>query len=382
MSRPLRIALIAGELSGDLLGAALVRALCERLPQVRCYGVTGARMREAGCESIASIEALSVMGIAEVLHALPRILRLRRQLLDQLSRDPPDLLIGIDAPDFNLPLERKLRARGIKTVHVVSPTVWAWRAGRVHGIDRAVERILCLFPFEPDFYERQGVKGKALYIGHPLADELDDQITPAQARAALGLAEPGPVVAVLPGSRGSELKYLGVPFVQAARLLAQRLPGLRLITPVAKPSLRAGLQAVIAEHAPGLDWTLLDGQSREAMRAADVVMLASGTATLECLLLGRPMVVAYRGAWLTELLLLKLGMLKTPYVSLPNLLADEPVVPELLQHDCAPERLADEVQVLLGEAARRRQLQQFDGVRARLRCGAAQRAAELLAPLL
>lgn len=382
MSRPLRIALIAGELSGDLLGAALVRALRERLPQVQCYGVTGARMREAGCESIASIEALSVMGIAEVLHALPRILRLRRQLLDQLSRDPPDLLIGIDAPDFNLPLERKLRARGIKTVHVVSPTVWAWRAGRVHGIDRAVERILCLFPFEPDFYERQGVKGKALYIGHPLADELDDQITPAQARAALGLAEPGPVVAVLPGSRGSELKYLGVPFAQAARLLAQRLPGLRLITPVAKPSLRAGLQAVIAEHAPGLDWTLLDGQSREAMRAADVVMLASGTATLECLLLGRPMVVAYRGAWLTELLLLKLGMLKTPYVSLPNLLADEPVVPELLQHDCAPERLADEVQALLGEAARRRQLQQFDRVRARLRCGAAQRAAELLAPLL
>ncbi|SEP76719.1 lipid-A-disaccharide synthase [Solimonas aquatica] len=382
MSRPLRIALVAGELSGDLLGGALVRALRERLPQAQCYGVVGPRMREAGCAELASIEMLSVMGIAEVLHALPRILRLRKQLFQEFSRNPPDLLIGIDAPDFNLPLERKLRARGVKTVHVVSPTVWAWRAGRVHGIDRAVERILCLFPFEPAFYEQQGVKDKALYIGHPLAEELDDRTTPAQARAALGLAEQGPVLAILPGSRGSELKYLGLPFAQAATLLAQRIPGLRIITPVAKPSLRAGLQALIAQQAPGLDWTLLDGKSREAMRAADVVMLASGTATLECLLLGRPMVVGYRGAWFTELLLLKLGMLKTRYVSLPNLLSDEPVVPELLQHDCTPEHLAREVQALFGSAARQRQLAQFDAVRARLRCNAAQRAAELLAPLL
>lgn len=380
------IALIAGEMSGDLLGAALVAALRACLPSLRCYGVTGPRMEAAGCASIASIEALSVMGLAEVLPALPRILRLRRTLLARLSAERPDIVIGIDAPDFNLGLERRLRRRGIRTVHLVSPTVWAWRAGRVKSIDRAVDRILCLFPFEPAFYAAHGMAGgeaKAVYIGHPLADELDASITPMQARAALGLPPEGPVLAVLPGSRGAELKYLAAPFAQAVRLIAVQTPGLRVLTPVAKPGLRAGMETAIAAHAPEVDWKLLDGQSREAMRAADAVLIASGTATLECLLLGRPMVVAYRGSPLTAWLLLSAGLLKTRYVSLPNVLADQALVPELVQDAATPERLAAATLELLAPgAARERQLRGFDALRVQLRCGAARRAAEAVAALL
>jgi lipid-A-disaccharide synthase len=378
-----RIALVAGEISGDLLGAAIVSALRARLPDAQFYGVAGPHMEAAGCEAIASVDALSVMGIAEVLPALPRVLRLRRELLRRFMADRPDLVIGIDAPDFNLGLERKLRRQGIRTVHVVSPTVWAWRAGRTRTIDRAVDRILCLFPFEPAFYAQHGVRDKAAYIGHPLADQLDAQTAPADARRALGLPADGLRLAVLPGSRGSELKGLAAPFAQAARLLAARHPGLRFMTPIAKPSLRAAMEAAIAAHAPGLDWTLLDGRSREAMRAADAVLVASGTATLECLLLGRPMVVAYRGSPITAWLLLRAGMLKTKYVSLPNLLADEPAVVELLQDAVTPQALADAVDdILPGGAARERQLHQFDRVRARLRCDAAGRAADELIALL
>lgn len=381
--RGLKIALVAGEISGDLLGGALVAALRERLPDAQFYGVTGAQMDAAGCHSVASIDALSVMGIAEVIPALPRILRLRRMLLERFTADRPDVVIGIDAPDFNLGLERRLRDRGLRTVHVVSPTVWAWRAGRVKTIARAVERILCLFPFEPAFYEQHGAPGKAIYIGHPLADQLDASVTPAQARRGLGMAEAGPVVAVLPGSRGSELKYLTEPFARAAGLIATQVPGVRFVTPIAKPSLRAAMQAAIDTHAPTLDWTLIDGQSRAAMRAADAVLITSGTATLECLLLGRPMVVAYRGAALTAWLLLSAGMLKTPHVSLPNLLADEAVVPELLQQHATAEALAAALLPLLQDAAARaRQLQQFDLVRGRLRCGAARQAAETIATML
>ncbi|HET8881557.1 MAG TPA: lipid-A-disaccharide synthase [Solimonas sp.] len=379
----LKVALVAGEMSGDLLGGALVQALRERLPGTRFYGVTGDEMRAAGCETIASIDALSVMGIAEVLPALPRILRLRRTLVARLTAERPDVVIGIDAPDFNLGLERRLRDRGLRTVHVVSPTVWAWRAGRVKTIARAVERILCLFPFEPAFYARHGAPDKAVYIGHPLADALDASIAPAQARGDLGMPGPGSVVAVLPGSRGSELKYLAEPFARAAALIAAQMPGVRFVTPIARPALRTQMQQAIGAHAPGLDWTLLDGQSRAAMRAADAVLIASGTATLECLLVGRPMAVAYRGSPLTAWLLLKAGLLKTKYVSLPNLLADEPTVPELLQNDATPEKLSAAVlELLKPDGARQRQLAAFDRVRATLRCDAARRAADVIAGLL
>jgi lipid-A-disaccharide synthase len=397
--RPPVFALIAGELSGDLLGAALIKSLRALHPGARFYGVAGSRMIEAGCEAIASIETLSIMGLAEVLPALPRLFRLRAELIEHLTtRDRPDVVIGIDAPDFNLGLEKRLRQRGLRTVHVVSPTVWAWRRGRVRGIVAAVDLLLCLFPFEPPFYareiERQALEKpvagelprrrfQARYIGHPLANELDASVTVEQARAALGIKTEGPVLAVLPGSRGSEIEYLSEPFVKAAAWLRVRVPGLRFVTPIAKPALRERFAQAIATHAPQLDWTLLEGQSREAMRAADAVLLASGTATLECLLLGRAMTVAYRGSPITAWLMLKAGLLKTQYVSLPNLLSAKPSVTELLQDAATPERIGEALLPLLRDpAARQIQLDQFDAVRTELRRDAGSAAADAITDLL
>lgn len=375
-SRAPRIALIAGELSGDILGGSIVRALKARRPDVDCYGVTGPRMQAAGCASIESIDALSVMGLAEVLKELPRLIRLRRGLVRRLRAERPDVVVGIDAPDFNLGLERRLREAGVQTVHVVSPTVWAWRQGRVKGIAKAVDRMLCLFPFEPPFYAGHGVQ--ADYIGHPLADELQDAPSAEAQREALKLAPGGPVLTVLPGSRHGEVKYLAEPFARAVALLAQRIEGLRVVTPVAKPSLRAEIEQAIRTHAPAVSWTLVD-DSRVAMGAADAVLLASGTAALECMLLQRPMVVAYRGSALTAFLMLRLGLLKTRYVSLPNLLCAQPPVPELLQDAATPEALANAVEaLLLDPQARARQLEQFDAAAASLRQDAGARAAEAI----
>jgi len=378
---PKRFALIAGELSGDILGAALIVALMARYPDAIFYGVAGPRMIAAGCKPIASIEELSVMGFAEVIKVLPRILKLRRSVIERFSQDRPDCVIGIDAPDFNLTVERRLREQGIKTVHMVSPTVWAWRQSRVKGIAKSVDLILCLFPFEPKFYAAHDVP--AAYIGHPLADELNDQTAQVAARRALGIREEGPLVAVLPGSRSGELKYLGETFAQTATWLQQRLPGVRFVTPVAKPKLRAGMEQAIAQHAPGVEWTLLDGQSREAMRAADVVLLASGTATLECLLLGRPMVVSYRASFLAKVILRWIGLLKTQFVSLPNILSPKPVVAELLQEEATPALLGHEVLYLLrNPLVREQQLEQFSIVRNELKRDSAALAADAIAKLL
>jgi lipid-A-disaccharide synthase len=377
-----RFALVAGEASGDILGAALIRALRARFPEATFYGVAGPRMREAGCEAIESIEALSVMGLTEVLRHLPRLLKLRRELVDRFAADKPDAYIGVDAPDFNLRVERDLRARSIRTVHVVSPTIWAWRPQRVHGIARSVDLMLCLYPFEPALYEKHGVR--AAFVGHPLADELDDPAAPEKARQELGIAGEGQVVAVLPGSRGSELRYLSEPFAAAAAWLHQRIAGLRFVVPVARPDLRPAFERAMARH-PGPAWQLLDGRSRLAMQAADVVLLASGTATLECLLLGRPMVVAYKASKLTAWLALKL--IKIPYVSLPNILCDAqpgaPVVPELLQRDATPERLGQEVGMLLRHGALRAlQVERFGAVHRQLRRDAGDLAAAAIQSLL
>jgi len=377
----LHVALIAGELSGDLLGAALMEALRARFPGVRFSGVAGPRMKAAGCEVIESIDSLSVMGIAEVLPALPRLLRLRASLVERYVRERPDVVIGIDAPDFNLGLETRLRRHGLRTVHLVSPTVWAWRAGRVETVRRAVEQVLCLFPFEPAFYAARGVSAR--YVGHPLADRLDNSVSSDSARANLGMSGSSLVLTVLPGSRNSEIRHLMPLFAQAARLLALQIPSLHLVLPIARHSLRAPIEAAIAAHAPDLSWTLLDGQSHEAVRAGDAVLVASGTATLECLLLGRPMTVAYKGSALTAWLLLKAGVLKTPYVSLPNLLCAEPVVTELLQDKATPEALAADVLPLLTRPeARLRQTRAFDAVRQQLRKDAASCAAGEIAALL
>lgn len=376
LRRPLTIALIAGEVSGDLLGAAVARALAARVPQLSMVGVCGPRMQAAGVEALGSIDALSVMGLVEVLRELPRLLRFRRQLLARLIVLQPDVVIGIDAPDFNLGVERRLRRRGITTLQLVCPSVWAWREGRVKTIAAAVERVLCLLPFEPAFLEARGVA--ADYVGHPLADEIDPEPQTLPARQQLGLAGAGPLVAILPGSRHGEIRHLAEVFARTAVLLAAQRPGLRFVTPVARPGLRAAIDAAIRTHAPTLDWTLLDGQSREAMQAADAVLLASGTATLECLLVDRPMVVAYRGAALTAWLMLKGGLLKTRYVSLPNLLAARTVVPERLQDVATPQALAADLAALLDGPAAQAQRTVFAGLREQLRCQAATRAADVI----
>lgn len=373
----LTVALIAGELSGDLLGAAIARALRARIPSIRIVGVVGPEMRDAGCESIGSIDSLSVMGLAEVLPAIPRLLKLRSELIKTLSSERPNVVIGIDAPDFNLGLERRLRARGLHTAHVVSPTIWAWRAGRAKGIAKSAELMLCLLPFEPQHYRGHDIDAR--YIGHPLADQLDDKAEVLQSRRSLGLPENGPVVAVLPGSRGGELKYLAEPFARAAALLNRHFPDIRFVTPIAKPSLEPMMSTAIRSYAPDCVWSVVNGQSRSVMRAADTVLLASGTATLECMLLGRPMTVAYRGSALTAWMMLRLGLLKTKHVSLPNLLSPEPCVTELLQEAASPERLAEDVSRLLtSEARRREQLDQFDIVRDGLSLKAADQAAQII----
>jgi lipid-A-disaccharide synthase len=377
----MRFALIAGEASGDLLGAALIAALRQRFPDAQFVGLAGPRMRAVGCEALGGIEQLSVMGIGEVLPKLPAILRLRRFLYRTLRAQRPDCVIGIDAPDFNLGLERQLRQRGIPTVHMVSPTIWAWRQGRVKKIAQAADLILCLFPFEPQFYAGHGVDAR--YIGHPLAEELAAPIAREAARAQLGLPMNAPCVAVLPGSRGVELKYLAASFAATAAWLANRVENICFVTPIAKPSLRAVMAQAMAEHAPGLRWQLCEGQSRAAMRAADAVLLASGTATLECLLLDRPMVVGYRLSAITAWLLGTAGMLKIRKVSLPNLLSAEPVVPEFLQDAVTAENLGPAVLALLTDpAARQRQLAQFGAVRTELKRDAAENAAAAIAQLL
>ncbi|MGQ0586800.1 MAG: lipid-A-disaccharide synthase [Gammaproteobacteria bacterium] len=378
----MRFALVAGEASGDILGAALIRGLRARHPDATFYGVAGPRMREAGCEAIESIEALSVMGLTEVIRHLPRLLKLRRTLVERFAGDKPDAFIGIDAPDFNLRVERALHDRGIKTVHVNSPTIWAWRPGRIHGIAKAVDLMLCLYPFEPALYEKVGMR--AACIGHPLADQLDDTVDQARARRELGLPAGGPkdgqVVAVLPGSRGSELKYLSQPFAAAAAWLHARVSGLRFVVPIARPDFKPVFERAIAAH-PGPAWHLLDGQSRQAMQAADAVLLASGTVTLECLLLGRPMVAAYRASAVTEWLAWKL--IKIPHVSLPNILSAAPVVPELMGYQATPEALGQEVSQLLRHGVLRDlQVERFAAVRRDLRRDAGALAAAAIGSLL
>lgn len=373
-------ALIAGEASGDLLGADLIIALRERYPDARFVGVCGPRMRAAGCEALADIEALSLFGIFEVLRHLPRLLRLRGQLRDVLLQLRPAAVIGIDAPDFNLRLEPALKAAGIPTVHYVSPTVWAWREGRVEVIRRAVDLILTLFPFEQDFYRRHAVA--AQYVGHPLADAIPLQVDQRAARQQLGLPMQGKILALLPGSRGSEVTRLAWPFLETARLLCQRCDGLQLVVPLANARVRARFEAVLARF-ESLPIILVDGQSHTVLAACDAVLLASGTAALEALLHQRPMVVAYRINGLTYWVVRLLGLLKVVQVSLPNLLSAEASVPEFLQGAVQPQAMAAALQPLLDdEQAALQQTRAFRAVHEALRCNASRMAAQSIAELV
>ena len=346
-------ALLAGEDSGDQLGADLIEALRARFPNAQFVGVGGPRMRAVGFDAWHDISGLSVMGVAEVLRHLPRLLRLRASLTCRLIELQPDAFIGIDAPDFNLGLEKKLKRAGIRTVHYVSPSIWAWRENRAQKIGESADRVLCLFPMEPPIYARHGIDAR--FVGHPLADRFALVPDREAARTEIGLDIGAPVLAVLPGSRLSEIHRLGTSFMDAAHRVAASVPGLRIVVPAANARCHRAIEALL----PGTDSgivTLLDGQAHRAMIAADVVLLASGTAALEAMLAKRPMVVGYRIAPFTHAVVKGLGMLKTNVYSLPNILAGKTLVPELMQRDCTPERLADAVVKLFRDAAHRDEL--------------------------
>ena len=373
------IGLVAGEASGDRLGATLIAALRERLPQARFVGMTGPRMTAAGCRSLADIGALSVMGLIEILGQLPRLLKLRKRLARDMVAAGVDVVIGIDAPDFNLGLERRCRKQGIHTVHYVSPSVWAWRPGRVRTVAKAAELVLCLLPFEPACY--RGVDVRAEFVGHPLVDEIAPG-SAGEARAALGIGPDKRVLAVLPGSREGEVSRLLPPFLAAAQVLQQTREDLEVVIPVAHPGLRPLADAECA-RLPDLKPRLVDGRAHEVITAADAVLAASGTATLETLLLARPMVVAYRMAPLTAWLLLRAGLLKTPHFALPNLIAGRTIVPELAQGEANVARITASVAPLLDDMqARETQLAAFAEVRRALGQAPAQRAADLVSGLL
>lgn len=334
----MRVAIVAGETSGDLLGADLLMALRRRVPDLVAEGVTGPALREAGCETLEDMQALSVMGISEVVGELPRLLRLRRRLLAHWIANPPDVLIGVDAPDFNLGLERRLKQRGVRTVHYVSPTVWAWRPGRVKTIAASADLLLCLFPFEPDCYA--GTPIKTRFVGHPFAAQIRAVPDRATCREALDLEVDAPILAVLPGSRLGEIRALGDTLVAALRRLRTRLPLLQMVVPAANA--RVGQAFAERLEAAGLRDAvrIIDGRMREVVRAADAALVTSGTATLETMLLGTPFAVAYKASPFTEWLLRGLGLLKIQQVALPNILAGREVAWELLQDEASPEQLA------------------------------------------
>ncbi|MDF9777163.1 lipid-A-disaccharide synthase [Pseudomonas baetica] len=369
----LRIALVAGEASGDILGAGLMRALKARHPAVEFMGVGGPLMQAEGLTSYFPMERLSVMGLVEVLGRLRELLARRKKLVADLIAAKPDVFIGIDAPDFNLNIELKLRQAGIKTVHYVSPSVWAWRQKRVLKIREGCDLMLTLFPFEARFYEEKGVPVR--FVGHTLADAIPLEADRAAARAELGLPD-GPLVALMPGSRGGEVGRLGALFLDTAQRLRALRPGVRFVMPCASAQRRAQLEELLAGR--DLPLTLLDGQSHLALAACDAVLIASGTATLEALLYKRPMVVAYRLAPLTFWILKR--MVKSPYISLPNLLAQRLLVPELLQDDATVEALAQTLSPLIEGGDE--QTRGFDEIHRTLRLDASNQAADAVLNLI
>lgn len=347
----LRIGIVAAEPSGDLLAAGLMDALRARLPGVRFEGVSGPLMRRSGIEQWESMDSLSVMGLFEVLRHLPRLLRLRGLLLERWRSTPPNLFIGVDAPDFNLAVECKLRVQGVPTVHYVSPTVWAWRRGRVRKIRRAVDLLLTIFPFEADFLREHRVSSR--YVGHPLACEMPLDPDRRAACVALGLDDSRQVLAVLPGSRHGEVCRLAEPFLRTAAELQRERPELQVVVPLVSEATRDILQQRLEAYAPSLRASVSVGTSRNALAAATVVLTASGTATLEGLLSKRPMVVGYKVQPATYVLARTLDLVKVEHVAMANLLADERLAPELIQSECVPEKLRPAVARLLDDTGLR-----------------------------
>lgn len=375
----MRIALCAGETSGDHLGAGLVKALRRRYPDAEFAGIGGDAMRAAGMDTWWDASALAVMGLAEVLAHLPRLLKLRKAFRERVLAFQPDVFIGIDAPDFTLGVENWLKQRGVRTVHYVSPSVWAWREARAAKIGASADRVLCLFPMEPPIYARHGVD--AVFVGHPLADAIPLQPDRCAARLALAVPADAPVLAVLPGSRLGEIARMLPVFLESAALLQRDIPALQLLVPAANAACRAAIEATPGAKAPHV--RILDGQAQRAMIASDVVLLASGTAALEAMLCKRPMVIGHRISALTHAIVRTLGMLKSAHVSLPNVLAGEALVPELLQGECtAPNLHAALLRWFRDEAAVAALQPRFLSIHDQLRRDASSAAAEAIAGLL
>ncbi|MDO3385780.1 lipid-A-disaccharide synthase [Gilvimarinus sp. SDUM040013] len=338
MTEPVRIAIVAGESSGDLLGAGLIQALKHHYPHVEFSGIGGPKMLEQGFHSFFPQDRLAVMGLVDPLMRLPELLKIRRFLFEHFTEHKPDLFLGIDSPDFNLTLEEKLRKAGVTTAHYVSPSVWAWRSGRIKKIKRAVDLMLTILPFENVIYQQHQVPVK--FVGHPLADEIAMQPDKKSARQQLQLDEQSAVVALMPGSRHSEVERLGPLFFQAAKLMLKQRHGLTFVLPAASGQRYKQLHQMLGPHSE-LPVKLVQGQSQEVMAAADVVLLASGTTALEAMLLKKPMVVSYKMAWLSFQIMKAMALVR--FVALPNLLADRELVPELLQSDATPEQMAEAV---------------------------------------
>ena len=377
-----RFAMVAGEASGDLLGGLLLAGLKVRWPQLQAAGIGGPRMAAQGFEAWWPHDKLAVSGYVEVLSHYREISGIRQQLTERLLKAEAaaraDVFVGIDAPDFNLDLEAKLKASGMKTVHFVSPSIWAWRGKRVEKIRRSTDLVLCLFPFEPAIYAKQGVPAE--YVGHPLADAIPLEVPRGAARAALGIDADETVIALLPGSRRAEVQYIAPRLLQAAVEVDRQRPGLRFVLPVV-PGMRHLVEPLRRQHAPNLRLDLLDGQSHEALAACDVTLIASGTATLEAALFKRPMVITYVMHALNWQMMKRMSY--QPWVGLPNILLRDFVVPEFLQAAATPQRLAHAVLAWLDDPERRETLRvKFEALHRELRCGTGQRATDAIEAIL
>ncbi|WP_211225129.1 lipid-A-disaccharide synthase [Oceanobacter kriegii] len=374
-----RIAIVVGETSGDMLGAGLLKALKEKYPDATFEGIGGPLMQAHGFDSLYPMERLSVMGLVEVLGRLGELLKIRKSLIRRWIDNPPDVMIGIDAPDFNLTLEQKLKAKGIKTVHYVSPSVWAWRQKRVIKVGKAVDLMLTLFPFEAKFYEDHQIPVR--FVGHHLADKIPFDTPKTPAREALGLDVSKPIACLMPGSRGGEVDRMGPVFMDTAQLMLQQRSDLQFVIPAASVERREQLESQLAEMPEKLPLKIVLGQSQQCMAASDVILLASGTATLEAMLLKRPMVVSYKVNAITAFLLRR--MLKQPFIALPNLLAGRQVVPEVLQEAATPVRLAEEMMRNLEDQQTRHQLHEtFQFIHRQLKRSADEEAANAIIELI
>ena len=378
----MRIAIIAGEASGDILGSRLIQSLKEYYPGAIFEGIAGSEMQQAGCKSLYAMDRLSVMGYIEVLPRFLELYKLRKKLIQDWINDPPDLFIGIDAPDFNLKIEQELHRVGILSVHYVSPSIWAWREWKVKKMVGNMDLMLTLFPFEVDFYKKHKIE--AHFVGHPLADEIPLEIGMTEARKSLGLPEDKFILAVLPGSRMGEIKFLAPDFIKALKIIHSKHPDWVFVVPLINNKAKNLFHTIKQEIAADLSITIIEGQSRTVMAASNQILMASGTAVLEGMLIGRPMVAAYRVAAITAFVIRFFKILKVKYFTLPNNLANEYLVPELVQEEVTAEKIAKEVEQQYAQPIEEKQrvLKRFNEIHITLKQNASEKVAKILHKLL